>query len=64
MIKIISGLLLALVALWGGAYIFHTVIDSHKWMALPIYVTSVLFILIGGWIVSEGINEMYKACLH
>ena len=57
MLKIVTGLVLCLVALWGGAYALYA-IGSESWMHFPAYMTAVCSSVVGVMLVFVGLSDV------
>jgi hypothetical protein len=57
MLKIIVGLGLCLVALWGGAYAMF-VLGAESWMHFPAYVTAVCSAAAGAVLIAVGLADV------
>jgi hypothetical protein len=51
---LITGLLLCMISLWGGAYMVNILGDNH-WAIFPITVTAIVAFFIGAVYVLEGL---------
>jgi hypothetical protein len=57
MLKIVIGLMLCLVALWGGAYALY-VIEYESWMHFPAYMTAVFSAAGGVVLIAIGVADL------
>lgn len=56
---LITGVVMVLVAIWGGSYVVISLPDNH-WAEFPSFITSLLLFIFGGATTALGLTDIFS----